>query len=229
MGENFMAQSAIRILIVDDQAIVRKGTMALLAQVPGVIVVGEAADGQAAIEQAATLNPDVILMDLVMPKIDGIAAIQQISANQPTVRILALTSFATDDKIFPAIKAGALGYLLKDAEPEELVAAIHQVYRGEPSLPPAIARKLLRELRQPSAQQQAIPDPLTERELEVLALVAKGLDNQAIANHLTVTEVTVRTHISHILDKLHLANRVQVTLYALRTGLSTLERDPEES
>jgi NarL family two-component system response regulator LiaR len=144
------------------------------------------------------------------------------------VRILALTSFATDDKIFPAIKAGALGYLLKDAEPEELVAAIHQVYRGEPSLPPAIARKLLRELRQPSAQQQAIPDPLTERELEVLALVAKGLDNQAIANHLTVTEVTVRTHISHILDKLHLANRVQVTLYALRTGISTLEHDPEE-
>lgn len=223
-----MAQTAIRVLIVDDQAIVRRGTMALLAQVDGISVVGEAADGQAAIEQAALLTPDVILMDLVMPKVDGIAAIQQISARQPTVRILALTSFATDDKIFPAIKAGALGYLLKDAEPAELVAAIHQVYRGEPSLPPAIARKLLRELRQPPSQQQATPDPLTERELEVLSLVAKGLDNQAIANCLTVAEVTVRTHISHILDKLHLANRVQAALYALRTGLSALENGAVE-
>lgn len=223
-----MTQPAIRVLIVDDQAIVRKGTMALLAQVDGIIVVGEAANGQAAIAEAATLMPDVILMDLVMPKVDGIAAIQEISARQPQVRILALTSFATDDKIFPAIKAGALGYLLKDAEPEELVAAIHQVYRGEPSLPPIIARKLLREIRQPPAQQQPTPDPLTERELEVLSLVAKGLDNQAIADRLTVTEVTVRTHISHILDKLHLANRVQATLYALRTGLSALEHDPTE-
>ena len=223
-----MTQPAIRVLIVDDQAIVRKGTMALLAQVDGITVVGEAANGQAAIEQAATLTPDVILMDLVMPKVDGIAAIQEISIRQPQVRILALTSFATDDKIFPAIKAGALGYLLKDAEPEELVAAIHQVYRGEPSLPPAIARKLLREIRQQPSQQQTTPDPLTERELEVLSLVAKGLDNEAIADRLTVTEVTVRTHISHILDKLHLANRVQATLYALRTGLTALEHGAAE-
>ena len=223
-----MTQPAIRVLIVDDQAIVRKGTMALLAQVDGITVVGEAANGQAAIEESATLTPDVILMDLVMPKVDGIAAIQEISARQPQVHILALTSFATDDKIFPAIKAGALGYLLKDAEPEELVAAIHQVYRGEPSLPPAIARKLLREIRQPPSQQQTTPDPLTERELEVLSLVAQGLDNQAIADRLTVTEVTVRTHISHILDKLHLANRVQATLYALRTGLSALENGAAE-
>ena len=223
-----MTQPAIRVLIVDDQAIVRKGTMALLAQVDGITVVGEAANGQAAIEESATLTPDVILMDLVMPKVDGIAAIQEISARQPQVHILALTSFATDDKIFPAIKAGALGYLLKDAEPEELVAAIHQVYRGEPSLPPAIARKLLREIRQQPSQQQTTPDPLTERELEVLSLVAKGLDNEAIADRLTVTEVTVRTHISHILDKLHLANRVQATLYALRTGLSALENGAAE-
>jgi two-component system, NarL family, response regulator LiaR len=218
-----MTQPSIRILIVDDQAIVRKGTMALLAQVQGMTVVGEAANGQEAIDQAAALAPDVILMDLVMPKVDGIAAIQQISASQPKVRILALTSFATDDKVFPAIKAGALGYLLKDAEPEELVTAIHQVYRGEPSLPPNIARKLLREIRQPPPHTQPIPDPLTARELEVLSLVARGLDNQAIAKRLTVTEVTVRTHISHILDKLHLANRVQATLYALRTGLTSLE------
>jgi len=223
-----MMQTTIRVLIVDDQAIVRKGTMALLAQVAGITVIGDAADGQAAIDQAATLKPDVILMDLVMPKVDGITAIQQISADQPTIRILALTSFATDDKVFPAIKAGALGYLLKDAEPEELVAAIRQVYRGEPSLPPAIARKLLRELRRSPAPHGATPDPLTERELEVLSLVAKGLDNQAIAKRLTVTEVTIRTHISHILDKLHLANRVQATLYALRTGLSALETGTAE-
>jgi NarL family two-component system response regulator LiaR len=218
-----MTQPSIRVLIVDDQAIVRKGTMALLVEVEGITVIGEAANGQEAIDLAATLNPDVILMDLVMPQVDGIAAIQQISASHPQVRILALTSFATDDKLFPAIKAGALGYLLKDAEPEELVAAIREVYRGEPSLPPHIARKLLREIRQPPPHPQTTPDPLTERELEVLALVAKGLDNAAIATHLTVAEVTVRTHISHILDKLHLANRVQATLYALRTGLSSLE------
>jgi two-component system, NarL family, response regulator LiaR len=218
-----MTETSIRVLIVDDQAIVRKGTMALLALVQGMTVVGEAANGQEAIDQSAALEPDVILMDLVMPKVDGIAAIQQICAHQQKVRILALTSFATDDKVFPAIKAGALGYLLKDAEPEELVTAIHQVYRGEPSLPPNIARKLLREIRQPPPHTHSIPDPLTARELEVLSLVARGLDNQAIANRLTVTEVTVRTHISHILDKLHLANRVQATLYALRTGFSSLE------
>jgi len=218
-----MAPSDIRVLIVDDQAIVRKGTMALLAQVEGITVVGEAADGQVAIDQTASLHPDVILMDLVMPNVDGITAIQQISASHSNVRILALTGFATDDKVFSAIKGGALGYLLKDAEPADLVAAIHQVYRGEPSLSPDIARKLLREIRQPPAHPQTTSDPLTERELEVLALVAQGLDNQAIVHRLTVTEVTVRTHISHILAKLHLANRVQATLYALRTGLSTLE------
>jgi NarL family two-component system response regulator LiaR len=223
-----MTQKSIRLLIVDDQAIVRKGTIALLAQVDGITVVGEAANGQAAIDQAAALEPDVILMDLVMPQMDGIEAIRQISASQPQIRILALTSFATDDKVFPAIKAGALGYLLKDAEPEELVAAIRQVYRGEPSLPPNIARKLLREIRQPPPHTPTIPDPLTERELEVLSLIAKGLDNQAIAHLLTVTEVTVRTHLSHILDKLHLANRVQATLYALRTGLSALENGSVE-
>lgn len=223
-----MTQETIRVLIVDDQAIVRKGTMALLAQVTGITVVGEAANGQAAIAQAALLEPDVILMDLVMPQVDGIVAIQQISVSQPQVRMLALTSFATDDKVFPAIKAGALGYLLKDAEPEELVAAIRQVHRGEPSLPPNIARKLLREIRQPLSPRQTTPDPLTERELTVLSLVAKGLGNTEIANQLVVTEVTVRTHISHILDKLHLANRVQATLYALRTGLSALEQDSAE-
>lgn len=223
-----MTQTSIRVLIVDDQAIVRNGTMALLNQMAGIDVVGAASTGKEAIDHAATLKPDVILMDLVMPEVDGIEAIRQISANQPRVRILALTGFATDDKVFPAIKAGALGYILKDAEPEELVTAIHQVYRGEPSLPPNIARKLLREIRQPESHPQTTADPLTARELEVLSLVAKGFDNGRIASRLTVTEVTVRTHISHILDKLHLANRVQATLYALRTGLSSLENGSGE-
>lgn len=219
-----MAPTAIRVLVVDDQTIVRKGTIALLAQVADISVVGEAADGQMAIDQAAELQPDVILMDLVMPGVDGVAAIQQIRACHPTIRILALTSFASDDKVFPAIKAGALGYLLKNIEPEELVVAIHQVYRGEPSLSPNIARKLLREIRQPASLRQPTPDPLTERELEVLSLLATGIDNRAIADRLTITEVTVRTHLSHILDKLHLANRVQAALYALRTGISMLEQ-----
>ena len=125
-------------------------------------------------------------------------------------------------------KLAPLGYMLKDAEPEELVAAIYQLFRGEPSLHPQIARKVLREIRQPPPHTQITPDPLTARELEVLSLVAKGLDNGAIASHLTVSEVTVRTHISHILDKLHLANRVQATLYALRTGLSALEHGSAE-
>ena len=222
-----MAPNEIRVLIVDDQAIVRKGTMALLAEVDGITVVGEAANGLAAIEQAAALQPDVILMDLVMPHMDGTEAIRQITARQPNVRILALTSFATDDKLLPAIKAGALGYLLKDAEPDDLVRAIRQVYRGEPSLAPNIARKLLAELRQPTPHDRPIPEPLTQRELEVLRLMAKGLENETIAAHLGVTEVTVRTHVSHILDKLHLANRVQATLYALREGLTSLEDEPE--
>jgi NarL family two-component system response regulator LiaR len=163
-------------------------------------------------------------MDLVMPGMDGITATSQITARQPNVGVLALTSFATDDKVFPAIKAGALGYLLKDSEPEDLVRSIRQVNRGEPSLHPNIARKVLQELSQP-IKGTPTPEPLTERELEVLRLVAKGMSNQEIADQLVVEEVTVRTHVSHILSKLHLANRVQATLYALREGLASLESD----
>ncbi len=221
-----MTQSPIRILIVDDHGIVRKGTRALLDRIPDFAVVGEAANGKEAVAQAESLQPDVILMDLMMPEMDGIEAIGQITANQPDSRILALTSFAADDKLFPAIKAGALGYMLKDADPEDLIQAIRQVHRGEPSLHPSIARKVLQELGHPqTAPPSPDPDPLTERELEVLQLVAKGLTNQQMAEHLTVAEVTIRTHVSNILSKLHLANRVQATLYALREGLTTLEND----
>jgi len=219
-----MTQTVIRVLIVDDHAIVRKGLRALLTEIDDMEIVGEAGDGQQALDLAETTQPDVILMDIVMPNMDGIEATRQITVRQPEVRILALTSFAADDKLFPAIKAGALGYLLKDSDPEELVQAIRQVHRGEPSLHPSIARKVLYELGRPSPQPQT-PDPLTERELEVLRFVAKGLSNQEIAGELTIAEVTVRTHVSNILSKLHLANRVQATLYALREGLTSLESD----
>ncbi|MBX3052176.1 MAG: response regulator transcription factor [Caldilineaceae bacterium] len=223
-----MTQTPIRVLIVDDHGIVRKGTRALLERIPDFAVVGEASNGKEAVVQAAALQPDVILMDLMMPEMDGIEAIGLITASQPDSRILALTSFAADDKVFPAIKAGALGYMLKDADPEDLIRAIRQVYRGEPSLHPSIARKVLQELSRPPATPPAAgPDPLTERELEVLQLVAKGLTNQQMAQQLTVAEVTIRTHVSNILSKLHLANRVQATLYALRAGLTTLEDDAE--
>jgi NarL family two-component system response regulator LiaR len=216
-----MTQTPIRVLIVDDQAIVRKGIRALLGQVEIVEVVGEAGDGREAVAQAEALQPDVILMDLVMPHMDGIEATRQIAGRQGAARILVLTSFAGDDQVFPAIKAGALGYLLKDSEPKDLLEAIEQVHRGEPSLSPPIARKVLLELRQPS-DRPPTPDPLTDREIEVLKLVAKGLGNREIAERLVVTEATVRSHVSSILGKLHLANRVQATLYALHEGLVSL-------
>jgi two-component system, NarL family, response regulator LiaR len=217
-----MTQNPIRLLVVDDQGIVRKGVRALLAEVDGMKVVGEASNGLEAVNQAEALHPDVILMDLVMPGMDGIEAIRQIMARQPKARILALTSFAADDKVFPAIKAGALGYLLKDSEPEDLIAAIKNIYRGEPFLHPSIARKVLEELSHPAGNSPT-PEPLTERELEVLQLVSQGLSNQEIAERLVIGDATVRTHIGNILGKLHLANRVQAALYALRKGLSSLD------
>jgi NarL family two-component system response regulator LiaR len=222
-----MTQTPIRVLIVDDQAIVRKGIRALLEQVEHIEVVGEAGDGREAVAQAESLRPDVILMDLVMPEMDGIAAIRHITTDQAEARILVLTSFAGDDQVFPAIKAGALGYLLKDSDPEDLLAAIESVYRGEPSLSPAIAQKVLVELRQPS-DRPPTPDPLTDREVEVIRLVAKGLSNQEIAERLVVTEATVRAHVSNILSKLHLANRTQAALYALREGLASLRNNPHQ-
>ncbi len=220
-------QRMIRVLIVDDHTIVRKGTRALLAEVGDIEVVSEAANGQEAVDQAEILHPDIILMDLVMPVMDGIEATRRITANQPNARIIALTSFAADDKVFPAIKAGALGYLLKHADPEELVDAIRRVYHGEPSLHPSIARKVLHEVRHPS-EQKPTPDPLTEREIEVLHLVAQGMSNQIIAEQLSIAEVTVRTHVGNILSKLHLANRVQAALYALREGYAELDEDEGE-
>jgi len=219
---------AIRVLIVDDHTIVRKGIRALLAEIEGIEVVGEAADGQEAITQAETLCPDVILMDLDMPRLDGIEATRQIKASQPDSRILVMTSFATDDKVLPAIKAGALGYLLKESAPDDLVQAIHQIHRGESSLHPAVARKVLQEIAQPS-DQPPTPNPLTEREVEVLLLVAQGLSNPDIARKLNISDPTVRSHVSNILGKLQLATRIQAALYALREGLVSLDTERDAS
>ncbi len=212
----------IRVLVVDDHTVVRKGIRALLATVEEIKVAGEARDGQEALEKIEALRPDVILLDLLMPRMDGIEVTRQAIAADPDARILVLTSFAADDKVFPAIKAGALGYLLKDTVPEELVRAIRQVYRGESSLSPAIARKVLQELSSPS-DRPPTAEPLTEREVEVLQVVARGKSNQEIADELMISEATVRTHVSNILGKLHLASRTQAALYALREGLASLD------
>jgi NarL family two-component system response regulator LiaR len=211
----------IRVLVVDDHLVVRKGIRALLATEPDIEVAGEARDGAEAVVEAARLQPDVILMDLVMPQMDGIAAIERIIASQPSARILVLTSFDADDKVFPAIRAGALGYTLKDFGPAELVRAIQRVYRGDSSLHPTIARKVLHELAHPPARPPT-SEPLTEREVRVLRLVAHGESNVQIAGALGISEATVRTHVSNILGKLHLASRTQAALHALREGLASL-------
>ena len=214
--------SSIRVLVVDDHLVVRGGIRWLLAAQPDIEVVGEACDGLEAVAEALRLQADVILMDLVMPEMDGIAAIGQIVARQPEARILVLTSFDADDKVFPAIRAGALGYILKHFGPGDLVRAIHRVHRGESSLHPAIARKVLQELAHP-LQHPPPADPLTEREVEVLRVIAQGESNQRIAAALSIGERTVRVHVSNILGKLHLASRTQAALYALREGLASLD------
>jgi two-component system, NarL family, response regulator LiaR len=210
----------IRVLIADDHAIVRKGIRALLSEADGFEVVAEATDGQEAVRRAEETQPDVILMDLLMPVMDGIEATRQITGARPGARVLVLTSFAADNKVFPAIKAGAAGYLLKDSSPDELVRAIRQVHRGEPSLHPAIARKLLQEVAHP-AELEPAPEALTGREMAVLRLVAQGLSNQEIADRIAVSEPTVRAHVSRILGKLHLASRTQAALYAVREGMTS--------
>ncbi len=212
----------IRILIVDDHAVVRSGLRGLIDIEAGMEVVGEAGDGIEGVSKARSLCPDVILMDLVMPLQGGIKSIIEIRAENPDARILVITSFAEDDQVFPAIKAGALGYLLKDSSPDELLQAIRQIHKGEPTLHPTIAHRLISELGQ-SSNLPLTKSPLTGREVDVVQLIARGLTNQEIAETLCVSERTVRTHVGSILAKLHLANRTQAALYALRKGLARLE------
>ncbi len=212
----------IRVLVVDDHAIIRKGIGAVLDLVPDIDLIGEAENGKQAIILDRELAPDVILMDLMMPEMDGIECIKQIKTQRPKARILVLTNFAGEEMIFPAIKAGAMGYHLKDSSPDRLVDAIRLVNQGVASLHPSIAKKVLEEFHS-TEKRRLSEEPLTQREMEVLKLIAQGFENKEIAGQLIISDATVRTHVSNILGKLHLASRTQAALYALREGLASLE------
>lgn len=214
----------ISVLIVDDHAVVRRGLRAFLESEEDIEAVGEAADGAEAVQKAQELLPDVVLMDLVMPGMDGITATRQIGELTPSSRVLVLTSFSEDEKVFPSIKAGAMGYLLKDVPAEDLGRAIRSVARGEFLLHPEIAKKVLDEF---SAIRPEMPflAKLTPREIEVLILVARGGSNKEIARDLSISVKTVKTHVSNILSKLHVMDRTQAALYAMRQGLVPPEEE----
>jgi two-component system, NarL family, response regulator LiaR len=207
----------IRVLIADDHAVVRQGLRTFLELQDEIEVVGEAADGEAAVAETERLKPDVALMDLVMPRLGGEEAIRRIAEVSPATRVVVLTSFVEDDKLFPAVRAGAAGYLLKDVQPRELVGAIRAADAGETILHPTVAARLLEEVA--GRPDPAPRTPLTERELEVLALIAKGMANKLIARELGVAERTVKTHVSNVLGKLGVSDRTQAALWAVREGL----------
>jgi DNA-binding NarL/FixJ family response regulator len=208
----------IRVLIADDHEVVRRGLRTFLDLQDEIEVVGEAEDGEAAVAAVEELTPDVALLDLVMPRLDGVAAIREIRERSPDTRVIVLTSFLDDDKLFPAVRAGAAGYLLKDVDPQELVAGIRTVHGGEALLHPAAASRVMAELAAAGERQ----DPsvlLTPREREVLGLIAQGMPNKLIARELEITEKTVKTHVSNLLAKLGVTDRTQAALYAVREGL----------
>jgi DNA-binding NarL/FixJ family response regulator len=205
----------IRILIVDDHTIARQGLRAVLHILPDMELAGEARNGHEAIEAIKTLRPDLVLMDLVMPEMDGVTAIALIKRDFPKTRVIALTTFAEAELVIGAVQAGAEGYLLKDVEVQELAHAIRTVYSGQPYLHPEATRQLL----QATARPDPAPDQLTHREQEVLSFLARGLTNRQIADQLRIAEKTVSVHVSNILNKLELSSRTQAALYAARVGL----------
>ena len=210
----------IRVLVVEDQAVVREGIAALLSFQTDLEVVGLAEDGLQALELVRKTKPEVILLDLVMPRMDGLTTIPRVLEIAPETRILVLTSYMDRERVFQAIKSGALGYLLKDDTSVHILKAIRDAVNGQPSLDPSIAMKVINEIKNPS-EVLYTADPLTPRELETLQLIARGLSNQEIANELGVNDRTVAKYVSSILNKLHLANRTQAALYAMREGIST--------
>ena len=206
---------AVRVLLVDDHPVVRQGLRALLSTQAGIEVVGEADDGEAAVAAAERLSPDVVLMDVVMPGMDGVEALRRIGERRPQTRVVMLTSYADERRAMEAVDAGASGFLLKDASPRDVVSAIRAAHRGEAVLHPAVAAKLLAERRRPPAAHA----DLTPRELEVLRLIARGLQNKGIAAELHLSEKTVKTHVSAILRKLEVTDRTQAAMYAVRERL----------
>lgn len=215
----------IRVLIADDHAIVREGLRSLIRSFADLDLVGEATNGFDAVDKARQTKPDVILMDLVMPKMNGVDAILEIKKENPGARILVLTSFSEDDKVFPAIKAGASGYLLKDSSAEVLIQAIRDIANDLSWLDPTIARKVIREFKSPSEKARQEEESLTERELEILRMVARGMTNREISDQLFISEQTVRGHVSHILSVLHVSNRTQAALHAIRKGIASLNEE----
>jgi two-component system, NarL family, response regulator LiaR len=209
---------SIRVLIADDHAVVRQGLRTFLELQDDIEVVQDVADGEAAVAAAERQAPDVVLMDLVMPGVDGVEAIRRIRERRPQARVLVLSSFLDDERLFPAVRAGAAGYLLKDVEPRELVRAIRTVHGGEGLLHPAVAARLMDEFAAGAAPRPDA-DGLTNREREVLTLIARGLPNKLIARELSISEKTVKAHVSSILGKLGLTDRTQAALYAVRSGL----------
>ncbi len=214
-----MKLKKIRILVVDDENVVREGFVAILRLQEDMQVVGEALDGLQAVQLARKTKPDVILLDLAMPNQDGLTTIPQIKEILPDTRILVLTGTAESDRVFQALKSGALGFLLKDATRVQLLQAIREVANGQASIQPSIAVKVIQEIDHPAHLLYTV-DPLTPRELETLKLIARGLSNQEIAAELHVHERTVAKYVSSILEKLQLANRTQAALYAIREGLT---------
>jgi NarL family two-component system response regulator LiaR len=213
----FGSTEAIRVLVVDDHAVVREGLRTFLELQEGIEVVGEAEDGGEAVRVAAELRPDVILMDLVMPRVDGVAAMRELRRRLPSSRVIVLTSFAEDDRLLPAIQAGAAGYLLKDIEPRELARAVRAAHAGEALLDPAVAARLVDAIAQPPGEPPT--DRLTARERQVLELIGRGLSNKLIARELGISEKTVKTHVGHVLAKLGVTDRTQAALHAVRAGL----------